>query len=60
VIDHYAYRVAWSAEDGEFVGLCAEFPSLSCLDEDRLAALEGIQQLMADALSDDATSASIG
>ena len=27
--DHYAYRVTWSPGDGEFVGLCAEFPSLS-------------------------------
>ncbi|MDQ5918495.1 MAG: hypothetical protein QG660_1608, partial [Pseudomonadota bacterium] len=28
-VDHYTYRVTWSAEDGEHVGLCAEFPSLS-------------------------------
>ena len=27
--DHYTYRVTWSAEDGEHLGLCAEFPSLS-------------------------------
>lgn len=27
--DHYTYRVNWSGEDGEYVGLCAEFPSLS-------------------------------
>ena len=24
--DHYTYRVTWSEEDGEYVGLCAEFP----------------------------------
>ena len=30
----YAYRVIWSAEDQEFVGTCAEFPSLSWLEED--------------------------
>ena len=29
--DHYTYRVTWSAEDAEHVGLCAEFPSLSWL-----------------------------
>jgi predicted RNase H-like HicB family nuclease len=29
--DRYTYRVTWSAEDGEYVGLCAEFPSLSWL-----------------------------
>ena len=27
-VDHYTYRVTWSAEDGEHVGLCAEFSSL--------------------------------
>jgi hypothetical protein len=27
--DHFTYRVTWSAEDGEHVGLCVEFPSLS-------------------------------
>lgn len=26
---HYAYRVLWSPEDDEFVGLCAEFPARS-------------------------------
>lgn len=29
--DHYSYRVTWSAEDDEYVGLCTEFPSLSWL-----------------------------
>ena len=29
--DRYTYRITWSAEDGENVGLCAEFPSLSWL-----------------------------
>jgi hypothetical protein len=27
--DHYSYRVIWSEEDKEYVGLCAEFPTLS-------------------------------
>ena len=30
-VDHYTYRVTWSPEDGEHVGLCVEFPSLSWL-----------------------------
>lgn len=30
---HYTYRVTWSEEDQEYVALCAEFPSLSFLDE---------------------------
>ncbi len=25
--DHYTYKITWSSEDQEFVGLCAEFPS---------------------------------
>ena len=25
----YSFSVTWSAQDGEFIGLCAEFPSLS-------------------------------
>ncbi|PPJ61884.1 toxin-antitoxin system HicB family antitoxin, partial [Cuspidothrix issatschenkoi CHARLIE-1] len=26
--DHYTYKITWSSEDQEFVGLCAELPSL--------------------------------
>ena len=29
--DYYTYRVTWSSEDNESVGLCEEFPSLSWL-----------------------------
>lgn len=46
--DHYTYRVTWSSEDEEFVGLCAEFPSLSYLHENRFTALEGITNLVKD------------
>jgi predicted HicB family RNase H-like nuclease len=49
---HYAYRVIWSAEDNEFIGLCAEFPSLSYLDEDCLKAIEGITNLVKDVVAD--------
>ena len=31
----YTYRVKWSAEDNGYVGLCAEFPSLSWHDADQ-------------------------
>jgi len=31
--DNYRYTVTWAEEDGECVGLCAEFPSLSWLAE---------------------------
>src|SRR5664279_5434734 len=55
--EHYTYRVTWSAEDQEYVGLCAEFPSLSYLDADRNAALDGIvdvvRQVVADMTAND-------
>ena len=50
--EHYTYRVTWSDEDREFVGLCAEFPSLSYLDENRYVALEGITGLVKDIVAD--------
>ena len=51
-LDHYTYRVTWSAEDGEHIGLCAEFPSLSWLAETPEAALAGIRQVVAEAVAD--------
>jgi predicted HicB family RNase H-like nuclease len=50
--EHYTYKITWSSEDHEFVGLCAEFPSLSYLDENRSAALEGITNLVKDVVAD--------
>jgi predicted HicB family RNase H-like nuclease len=50
--DHFTYRVSWSAEDGEYVGTCAEFPSLSHLDADQVEALRGIRALVADIVAD--------
>jgi predicted HicB family RNase H-like nuclease len=50
--DHYTYRITWSAEDGEYVGLCAEFPSLSWLARTPESALQGIRNLVADVVSD--------
>ena len=29
--DRYTYRVTWSEEDNEYVGLCAEFPGTGFL-----------------------------
>ena len=51
-VDHYTYRVTWSAEDGEHVGLCAEFPSLSWLAKTPETALKGIRRVVADAVAD--------
>ncbi|MHB1538259.1 MAG: type II toxin-antitoxin system HicB family antitoxin [Solirubrobacteraceae bacterium] len=50
--DHYTYRVTWSPEDGEHVGLCVELPSLSWLAATPEAALKGIRQLVAQVVED--------
>ena len=50
--DRYTYRVTWSAEDDEHIGLCAEFPSLSWLAATPEAALKGVRKLVADVLAD--------
>ncbi len=50
--DHYTYRVTWSLEDGEHVGLCAEFPSLSWLAPTPEEALAGIREVVAVAVED--------
>lgn len=51
-IDRYTYRVTWSEEDGEYVGLCAEFPSASWLEKNPEKALAGIRKLVRDSLKD--------
>ena len=43
-VDHYTYRVTWSPEDGEHVGLCVEFHSLSWLATSPEEALSGIRK----------------
>ena len=50
--DHYTYRVTWSAEDNEYVGLCAEFPSLSWLSKTPEAALKGIRKTVEAVVND--------
>ena len=50
--DRYTYRVTWSEEDNEYVGLCAEFPSLSWLAHTPEAALKGIREVVADVVTD--------
>ncbi len=50
--DHYTYRVTWSADDNEHVGLCAEFPSLSWLASSPENALSGIRKVVAEVIKD--------
>lgn len=48
----YTYRVTWSEEDQEHVGLCAEFPSLSWLASSPEAALRGIRTVVAEVVEE--------
>jgi predicted HicB family RNase H-like nuclease len=58
--DRYTYRVTWSAEDEEHVGLCVEFPSLSWLAATPEEALKGIRKVVSDVVSNmEATGESI-
>ena len=50
--DRYTYRVTWSEEDKEYVGLCAELPSLSWLAKTHEAALQGIRKVVAEVVDD--------
>lgn len=50
--NHYAYRVVWSEEDAQCVGLCAEFPSLSWLAPTPEEALRGIHKAVSDVVRD--------
>ena len=50
--NHYTYRIEWSPEDEEWVGLCVEFPSLSWLDSTAAGAVGGIIALVADVVKD--------
>ena len=50
--DRYTYRVTWSEDDQEYVGLCVEFPSLSWLAPSQEAALRGIRRVVAEVRED--------
>ena len=50
--DHYTYRVTWSVEDQEHLGLCTEFPSLSWLAATPEEALSGIRILVKEVITD--------
>jgi predicted HicB family RNase H-like nuclease len=50
--DKYTYRVTWSDEDNEYVGLCAELPSLSWLATTPEEALKGIRSTVKKCVKD--------
>ena len=51
-VSHYTYRVAWSAEDAEFVATCLEFSSLSWLAASQVEALQGLEAVVRDVVAD--------
>jgi predicted HicB family RNase H-like nuclease len=51
-VDRYTYRVTWSEDDSEYVGLCAELPSLSWLEASPEKALIGIRKLVKETVAD--------
>ena len=51
-MDKYTYRVMWSEEDNEYIGLCAEFPSLSWLADTQEGALTGIRNTVKQVILD--------
>jgi predicted HicB family RNase H-like nuclease len=51
-VDRFTYRVTWSEEDSEYVGLCAEFPSLSWLEATPEEALKGIRAVVRKVVAD--------
>ena len=51
-VSKYVYRVIWSEDDGEYVGLCSEFPSCSWLAGSHEEALKGIKKLIRDIVKD--------
>ncbi len=51
-VNYYTYRVTWSKEDEEHVGLCVEFPSLSWLAASPEDALSRVRNLVKDVVSD--------
>jgi predicted HicB family RNase H-like nuclease len=50
--DRYTYRVTWSEDDQEYIGLCTEFPSLSWLDQTPESALNGIRETVESVIKD--------
>ena len=50
--DHYTYRITWSEDDSEYVGLCIEFPSLSWRSETPESAFAGIREIVGEVVLD--------
>lgn len=51
-LPQYHFRLTWSEEDQEHVGVCDEFPSLSWLEKSPEAALAGIRTLVTESVAE--------
>ncbi len=51
-INYYTYRVTWSSDDNEQVGLCAQFRPLSWLAPSLEKVLSGIRNVVADVVEE--------
>ena len=56
----YTYKVEWSDDDNEWVGLCNELPSLSWPDPDKARALAGIERLVRNVADKDPAAVALG
>lgn len=45
------FKVSWSEENQEYIGLCAKFPSLHCYAKSSVGALKGIRNLVDEAVN---------
>lgn len=52
IYEKYTYRIIWSEEDQEYIGLCAELPSISWLSSNQTEAFKGIMKLTAKVIKD--------
>ncbi len=50
--DKYTYRVLWSEDDQQYVGVCTEFPLLRCLAGSHDEALTGVVASVRDVIVD--------
>lgn len=51
-IEDCQFKVIWSPDDHEYVGLCDKFPSLSYLSKDKETALRGVISLSISIIDD--------
>ena len=52
ITEKYSYNVFWSNKDGEYVGICQEFPSVSWLSPSAGDSYDGIRQIIEDIVED--------